>query len=694
MLLYKDKRGKKMFKKDEKLETLRELLGTRESYLETVKTLELKDNEKEILLRASVELKKRKPSSEIIDKAYNILVSKSFPNEKIEVDKDKTIEMKTNNISFKKEKSIALDWKKVFLFIIILPLTIYIVVSMYKFAPELGGFFAKSSEVVIEKNTVKRNGLRYKVNSQEPFTGVIVSYYHDGQKEYEKEYKNGIVDGKVIEYYISGQKKYEGYLKNNVEDRKIITWYANGQKRYEKNYKNGVLNGKVVSWNRSGQKEYEKEYKDGVLHGKTIEWHYDKDGFYSIEHFYINNIEDNSKKVVREYYKSGEKRLEGFVISITPTSRLTKITQWYKNGQKKYEGKFKNGKPNDIFIAWDEKGNVIAEADTKIDDVVSVDDGKLEYIYNTENNMANGRYVKWYSSGSKMEEGNYNNDKADGKFITWYKNKQKKREVFYVDGTLEGKFTEWYENGQKKRVGHYHNDKLDGKVIEYYKDGKKKSEENYVNGQLEGKALYWDKSDIEPKEKIYKNGISLEELERKRKQVEEEKIRRKKEQKLRIERQSKALQAKLEQEHLQKRREKELMREKKEREKLLKKKEEAEHIARGKGCYYLDNTLQIGTIEGYVTGDEDGNLIFEKKYLINMPNRYYSFIKRRKVSIVVRKTGKTQPVPLISIYPYEPQEGESEYSKRAINHKRRFPANKFKNLEVFNFVGFWKEVCK
>jgi len=80
-----------MLKKDEKLETLRESLGTRDAYLETVKTLELQDNEKEILLRASVELKKRKPSSEIIDKAYNILVAKSFIklNEKDKIMSDK-----------------------------------------------------------------------------------------------------------------------------------------------------------------------------------------------------------------------------------------------------------------------------------------------------------------------------------------------------------------------------------------------------------------------------------------------------------------------------------------------------------------------------------------------------------------------------------------------------------------------------
>lgn len=64
--------------KNEKLEVIKDLVGSRAAYIETVKMLELKGEEKDIFLRASIEVKKNKPNMEIIDKAYVILISISY----------------------------------------------------------------------------------------------------------------------------------------------------------------------------------------------------------------------------------------------------------------------------------------------------------------------------------------------------------------------------------------------------------------------------------------------------------------------------------------------------------------------------------------------------------------------------------------------------------------------------------------
>ena len=66
------------WKKDEKFETLKDLVGSRAAYIETVKMLELKGEEKDIFLRATIEVKKNKPNQEIIDRAYTILIGKSY----------------------------------------------------------------------------------------------------------------------------------------------------------------------------------------------------------------------------------------------------------------------------------------------------------------------------------------------------------------------------------------------------------------------------------------------------------------------------------------------------------------------------------------------------------------------------------------------------------------------------------------
>ncbi len=78
-------------KKNEKLETLKDMIGSRAAYMETVRMLELDKREKDIFLRASLEVKKKKPNQEIIDGAYAILIGKSFKGE------NNTGEVDTNN---------------------------------------------------------------------------------------------------------------------------------------------------------------------------------------------------------------------------------------------------------------------------------------------------------------------------------------------------------------------------------------------------------------------------------------------------------------------------------------------------------------------------------------------------------------------------------------------------------------------
>jgi len=65
-------------KKNKKLEVLKDLVGSRAAYIEAVKMLELEGEEKDIFLRASLEVNKKNPNEEIIDIAYAILVEKNF----------------------------------------------------------------------------------------------------------------------------------------------------------------------------------------------------------------------------------------------------------------------------------------------------------------------------------------------------------------------------------------------------------------------------------------------------------------------------------------------------------------------------------------------------------------------------------------------------------------------------------------
>ena len=49
-----------------------------------------------------------------------------------------------------------------------------------------------------------------------------------------------------------------------------VWYYDNGQKKYERTYKDGKLDGKWTWWHNNGQKRYERTYKDGELIESTL----------------------------------------------------------------------------------------------------------------------------------------------------------------------------------------------------------------------------------------------------------------------------------------------------------------------------------------------------------------------------------------------------------------------------------------
>lgn len=63
-------------KKDKKLELVKEMLGTRNAYIEVVKDIDLTEDERTLLMRASSQIKKENPNLAVIAKAYAILTDK------------------------------------------------------------------------------------------------------------------------------------------------------------------------------------------------------------------------------------------------------------------------------------------------------------------------------------------------------------------------------------------------------------------------------------------------------------------------------------------------------------------------------------------------------------------------------------------------------------------------------------------
>ena len=70
--------------------------------------------------------------------------------------------------------------------------------------------------VVPFDSTVERQGIRYQVNSQEPFMGVTESYFENGQLSIRANYKAGKEDGLYESYYEDGQLSIRANYKAGV----------------------------------------------------------------------------------------------------------------------------------------------------------------------------------------------------------------------------------------------------------------------------------------------------------------------------------------------------------------------------------------------------------------------------------------------------------------------------------------------
>ena len=160
-------------------------------------------------------------------------------------------------------------------------------------------------------------------------------------QDYETFYIKGsdiLYTGKAFTFYKNGQKCREINFKDGKEDGNTITWYENGKLSVESNYKDGKKDGLTVLWYKNGQKQGESNFKNGKKVGLFVTWH------------------ENGQKSYEGNFKDGkEEGLEVF---------------WYKSGQKRAEENNKDGKGEGIAMYWHENGLKMGEENYKDDELV------------------------------------------------------------------------------------------------------------------------------------------------------------------------------------------------------------------------------------------------------------------------------------------------------------------------------------
>ena len=170
---------------------------------------------------------------------------------------------------------------------------------------------------VPSKSVVERDGIKYEVNSQTPFTGISVSSYKDGQLESKETYKDGKRDG--LSYY----------------------YHDNGQLEFKVNFKEGELDGAQENY-KNGQLHYISNYKDGKQYGTNI--FYNSDG---------KRVADSEPSVIDELHPNGELSYRMHYQSQNDGGQRHGLSEFFdENGQLTQEINYKDGKRDGIYKAY------------------------------------------------------------------------------------------------------------------------------------------------------------------------------------------------------------------------------------------------------------------------------------------------------------------------------------------------------
>lgn len=118
-------------------------------------------------------------------------------------------------------------------------------------------------------NGQKANENQYR-NGQ--YDGTFTAFHDNGSKSYEQHYANGTCHGSDNGWYRSGKKMYVGQYKNGKQDGLWQHWYENGNPQTVRDYRDGEFSGIYAMWYENGQKQFEQHYRNGKLDGLDMSW--------------------------------------------------------------------------------------------------------------------------------------------------------------------------------------------------------------------------------------------------------------------------------------------------------------------------------------------------------------------------------------------------------------------------------------
>jgi len=112
----------------------------------------------------------------------------------------------------------------------------------------------------------------------------------------------------------------------------------------------------------------------------------------------------------------------------------------------------------------------------------------------TDKGVNVGNYTRFYDSGKKAEEGQYEKHVAIGIWTEWSEAGVRVKETRFDKGKQHGVETEWYPSGKIKSQRSYAGGVREGLTTIWDEEGHKRSAIEYQGGKQHGAATYWDET--------------------------------------------------------------------------------------------------------------------------------------------------------------------------------------------------------
>lgn len=370
--------------------------------------------------------------------------------------------------------------------------------------------------------------------------GPKTFYYESGSKRSTGELNGGLENGLWNYWWESGNLQYTGYFLNGKQDSIWKFYDEDGALYREGSFDNGLQQGKWIDYHASGKISSEGNYSDGR---QQNEWAYFyEDGTLSQKgSYYLGNPDG----VWEYYHPTGKLSSKG---SYKDGEEIGAWNYWSDTGSKLQELEFTDAGIARVINAWDNNGRQeVSEGNGLVKN--RYEEGTVSETGKVKDGYRTSRWVRYFQSGSKQEEGEYvkgeykliNSWSYDGKPMVingegiytsyydeegtvlekgliqnglregiWKMNSMFSSNVFtettYSEGKASGVQKSFFEDGQVSVEGTMVDNKRSGEWKWYFESGVLESTVQFVNGLKEGMQQFFNENGDLLRTEIYKKG--------------------------------------------------------------------------------------------------------------------------------------------------------------------------------------------